>query len=96
MNGKKTMSVLLAGAMAAGMLAGCGSSSKSGTSSGSTSGSSTKLSMMLSGTESDSFVEGYRKIIDEFNKSNEYGVTIEPEFLNYDGFRCGAGYYLHI
>ncbi|MGN0256582.1 MAG: ABC transporter substrate-binding protein [Chordicoccus sp.] len=87
MNGKKTMSVLLAGAMAAVMLAGCGSSSKSGTSSGSTSGSSTKLSMMLSGTESDSFVEGYRKIIDEFNKSNEYGVTIEPEFLSTSDYK---------
>lgn len=35
------------------------------------------LTMMMNGTESDAQVEGYKKIIEKFNESNEYDATVE-------------------
>lgn len=88
MKAKKILSTVLAGVMAAGLLAGCGSSSSSGkTSSGSSKGDSKSMSIMLSGTESDSFVKGYRNIINKWNQSNKYGVTLKPEFLSTSDYK---------
>lgn len=40
------------------------------------------LTIMLNGTASDAYVEGYQRIIDAFNAENAYGVRIEPEFVS--------------
>ena len=77
----------MTGIMTISVLAGCGSSASESGNSESSEASGETLTMMLSGTESDSFVEGYRNLIDEFNKSNEYGVTIEPEFLSTSDYK---------
>ena len=42
---------------------------------------SEELNIMISGTVSDAYTEGYQKIIDAFNESNEYGVTVKPEYI---------------
>ena len=38
------------------------------------------ISLMLMGTEADSFVDDYVEIINNFNETNEYGVTVNAEF----------------
>ena len=35
------------------------------------------MTIMMNGSDSDAFMEGYRKIVDGFNESNEYGVKVE-------------------
>ncbi|MCR4746573.1 MAG: sugar ABC transporter substrate-binding protein [Lachnospiraceae bacterium] len=87
---KRIMALLMTGIMTISALSGCGSSESGSTGSAgseSSEAAGNTLSIMLSGTESDSFVEGYRNLIDEFNKSNEYGVTIEPEFLSTSDYK---------
>lgn len=79
---KKFTVCLLIGAMAASMLTGCGSNggSNGGSSDSSDSkadSSSETMTIMMNGSDSDAFMEGYRKIIDGFNESNEYGVKVE-------------------
>jgi raffinose/stachyose/melibiose transport system substrate-binding protein len=39
--------------------------------------SSETMTIMMNGSDSDAFMEGYRKIVDGFNESNEYGVKVE-------------------
>ena len=70
---KKFTVCLLIGAMAASMLTGCGSN---GSDSKADSSSET-MTIMMNGSDSDAFMEGYRKIVDGFNESNEYGVKVE-------------------
>ena len=85
---KRKIAVLLTGVLSLGLLAGCGSGSGSGDS-GSDAGSDSGevLTMMLNGAASDAYVEGYQKIVDEFNANNEYGVTIEPEFVSNSDYK---------
>lgn len=45
------------------------------------------LSMMLNGSASDVYVEGYRQLIDSFNENNEFNVKIEPEFVNNSDYK---------
>lgn len=72
---KKFTVCLLIGAMAASMLTGCGSNGGSSDSSDSKADSSSEtMTIMMNGSDSDAFMEGYRKIVDGFNESNEYGV----------------------
>lgn len=64
--------------MAASMLTGCGSNGGSSDSSDSKADSSSEtMTIMMNGSDSDAYMEGYRKIIDGFNESNEYGVKVE-------------------
>lgn len=75
---KKITVCLLIGAMAASMLTGCGSNGGSSDSSDSKADSSSEtMTIMMNGSDSDAYMEGYRKIIDGFNESNEYGVKVE-------------------
>ena len=75
---KKFTVCLLIGAMAASMLTGCGSNGGSSDSSDSKADSSSEtMTIMMNGSDSDAFMEGYRKIVDGFNESNEYGVKVE-------------------
>lgn len=43
--------------------------------------SGTVMSLSVSGTESDAYIQGLKKLVADFNAENEYGVTIETEFL---------------
>lgn len=75
---KKFTVCLLIGAMAASMLTCCGSNGGSSDSSDSKADSSSEtMTIMMNGSDSDAFMEGYRKIVDGFNESNEYGVKVE-------------------
>ena len=75
---KKFTVCLLIGAMVASMLTGCGSNGGSSDSSDSKADSSSEtMTIMMNGSDSDAYMEGYRKIIDGFNESNEYGVKVE-------------------
>lgn len=75
---KKFTVCLLIGAMAASMLTGCGINGGSSDSSDSKADSSSEtMTIMMNGSDSDAFMEGYRKIVDGFNESNEYGVKVE-------------------
>ena len=75
---KKFTVCLLIGAMAASMLTGCGSNGGISDSSDSKADSSSEtMTIMMNGSDSDAFMEGYRKIVDGFNESNEYGVKVE-------------------
>ena len=82
---KKGIAVLLTGALCLGLLTGCGKGSDDKSASKESEGKT--LSMMLNGASSDAYVEGYQKLIDEFNKSNEYGVTIKPEFVSNSDYK---------
>lgn len=79
---KKFTVCLLIGAMAASMLTGCGgsnggSSDASDAKESKEDSNSETLTIMMNGSDSDAYMEGYRKIIDGFNESNDYGVTVE-------------------
>lgn len=79
---KKFIVCLLIGAMAASMLTGCGrnnggSSDVSDAKESKEDSNSETLTIMMNGSDSDAYMEGYRKIIDGFNESNDYGVTVE-------------------
>ena len=75
---KKFTVCLLISAMVASMLTGCGSNGGSSDSSDSKADSSSEtMTIMMNGSDSDAFMEGYRKIVDGFNESNEYGVKVE-------------------
>lgn len=78
---------MAAGVLAVSMLAGCGGNAASSGEAQGESGEGQVLSMMLNGAASDAYVEGYQKIIDEFNKTNEYGVTIKPEFVSNSDYK---------
>lgn len=91
---KRVIAILLTGAMCIGLISGCGKSDAGGNDgdSGSDGNSAQQeggevLTMMLNGADSDAYVEGYRKIIDAFNADNEYGVTIEPEFVSNSDYK---------
>lgn len=45
------------------------------------------LTMMLNGAVSDVYAEGYKKLINEFNRTNEYGVIIQPEFVSNSDYK---------
>ena len=79
---KKFTVCLLIGAIAASMLTGCGgsnggSSDASDAKESKEDSNSETLTIMMNGSDSDAYMEGYRKIIDGFNESNDYGVTVE-------------------
>ena len=79
---KKFTVCLLIGAMAASVLTGCGgsnggSSDASDAKESKEDSNSETLTIMMNGSDSDAYMEGYRKIIDGFNESNDYGVTVE-------------------
>ena len=76
---KKFTVCLLIGAMAASMLTGWGGSNggSSDSSDSKADSSSETMTIMMNGSDSDAFMEGYRKIVDGFNESNEYGVKVE-------------------
>ena len=67
---KKFTVCLLIGAMAASMLTGCGgSNSKSeNTQEAKADDDLTKLTIMLNGSDSDAYMQGYRKVIENFNR----------------------------
>ena len=85
---KRKMAMLLTGILTLSLMAGCGSeSSVSSTVSNTGTKEGEVLTMMLNGADSDAYVEGYRKIIDAFNANNDYGVTIEPEFVSNSDYK---------
>ena len=85
---KKFTVCLLIGAMAASMLTGCGSNGGSSDSSDSKADSSSEtITIMMNGSDSDAFMEGYRKIIDGFNESNEYGVKAEIQNITNSDYK---------
>ena len=87
---KRAMVLALTGILTLGMFAGCGSSkeeAQGNTDTKTDSKDGEVLTMMLNGSDSDAYVEGYRKIIDAFNADNEYGVTIEPEFVSNSDYK---------
>ncbi|WP_461218095.1 ABC transporter substrate-binding protein [Lapidilactobacillus salsurivasis] len=86
MKQRKFFSALLVGILGATLLSACGGSPSS-KDAGNDSAKNEELSIMLSGSESDAFVDGYRKMIDKFNKINEYGVTVKPEFLSSSDYK---------
>ena len=45
------------------------------------------LTMMLNSSASDSQTAGYKKIIDDFNANNEYGVTVEATFYSNSDYK---------
>ncbi|HAX51405.1 ABC transporter substrate-binding protein [Muricomes intestini] len=84
---KRGIAILLTGALCLGLLAGCGNKGNADSSSSKDSKEGEVLSMMLNGAASDAYVEGYQKLIDAFNESNEYGVTIKPEFVSNSDYK---------
>lgn len=96
---KRLLVVLLCLAMIAGLFTGCGNSSSSDksdttkTATGDPSKTATvkkqggELTAMCNGTESDSYLPAYKKIVDEFNKTNEYGVTVKMEFYENEQYK---------
>lgn len=45
------------------------------------------ITMLTAATPSDSFYYGFQKIIDDFNATNEYGVTIQCDFVSTPDFK---------
>lgn len=45
------------------------------------------LTMMLNGAVTDVYAEGYQKLISEFNRTNDYGVIIQPEFVSNSDYK---------
>lgn len=86
---KKLFAVAMTGILSFGLLAGCGGNGNENTEKQDEGGSkeSEVLTMMLNGAASDAYTEGYQKIIDAFNADNEYGVTIEPEFVSNSDYK---------
>lgn len=89
---RKKLALFLMGTMCLSMLTGCGGKGGSGSAENTDkeigkSEDKEILSMMLNGSASDAYVEGYQKIIDEFNKTNEFGVMIEPEFVSNSDYK---------
>ena len=85
---KKFTVCLLIGAMVASMLTGCGSNGGSSDSSDSKADSSSEtMTIMMNGSDSDAFMEGYRKIVDGFNESNEYGVKAEIQNITNSDYK---------
>ena len=79
--------------LAAAMITGCGMTSGSGSATTASSGaaqadstsggeSDSTLDIILVGTESDAYVPGYKKIMDDFSANNEYGVTVNYQFIS--------------
>ncbi|HHV10120.1 MAG TPA: extracellular solute-binding protein [Clostridiales bacterium] len=91
---KRLAALLLCITMAAGLLAGCG---KGNTGSQDTGGSGSvdaegkkqggELTAMCVGTESDTYLPAYKAIVDEFNKTNEYGVTVNMGFYENEQYK---------
>lgn len=81
---KKFTVCLLIGAMAASMLTGCGgSNSKSENKQEAKADDDlTKLTIMLNGSDSDAYMQGYRKVIENFNKTNDMGVIVESQNIS--------------
>lgn len=80
---KKLVSMLLAGVMTVSMLAGCGSSGESAAEPDSDdSAGETTLSLWTVFTGSDGDV--LREIIDNYNETNEDGVTVEVDIMDND------------
>lgn len=75
---KKLTALFLALAMCL-SLAACGGSSSGGSGNGGSSDDNV-MSLSVSGTESDAYTKAIKDLVEEFNASNEFGVTIEPEF----------------
>lgn len=84
------ISVVMAAMMAAGCGMTSGSSSTGSADASSDSGSAetaasgegaTTISLMLNGSTADQQIPGYEKLIEEFNASNEYGVTVTYELV---------------
>lgn len=84
---KRAIAILLTGVLTLGLLAGCGKEESQDNGADKSSGDVKVLTMMLNGADSDAYVEGYRKIIDAFNADNEYGVTVEPEFVSNSDYK---------
>lgn len=76
---KKLAAYLLIGLMTAGVLTGCGNDSSGDSADAESNGGSETLTIMLNGSESDAYIEGYRKVIENFNENNELGVTVESQ-----------------
>lgn len=78
---KRKIALLLTLGLSLNLLTGCGGNTSTGSADNEAANGGDTMSLMVSGTESDAYTQGIKKVIEEFNSSNEYGVTIEPEFL---------------
>ncbi len=99
---KKLISLMLCLAMIAAMATGCGSKSET-TATNEVAGTETaaatettevaekpqggEITAMCVGTESDTYLEDYQSIIDDFNANNEYGVTVKMEFYENEQYK---------
>ncbi len=85
---KKLLALILALAMCLSLVA-CGSSSTSdsSTTGDSASGDGETLEIMMVGTTSDAYIEGYNQVISDFNETNEYGVTVEVEYISNSDYK---------
>lgn len=88
MKKKRVLALLLTTVMGLGLLTGCGGSGSSSESADSKDAEEGKtLSMMCIGTTADAYMEGYQSIIDSFNENNEFGVTVDAEFVSNSDYK---------
>lgn len=81
---KKKLAILLITTLTLGLCA-CGSNGSDTTEAKKS--DDNVITIMFSGTESDAYTQGEKELVDEFNKTNTYGVTIEAEFLASDDYK---------
>lgn len=88
MKKKRVLALLLTTVMGLGLLTGQygGSGSSSEVDSKDAEEGKT-LSMMCIGTTADAYMEGYQSIIDSFNENNEFGVTVDAEFVSNSDYK---------
>lgn len=82
---KRRIALLMAVSLIAGLMTGCGSSTKDSDAAEKKMGET--LTFMCNGSDAEPYVEGYKKICEDFSANNEYGVTVEVEFYQNDDFR---------
>lgn len=69
-------------------LAACGGTPSSGTASAENAATDGDvMHMMIVGSAADQYRPGYEKIISDFNANNEYGATVEVEFVSNSDYK---------
>ena len=96
---KKFIAILLCLVVAAGMFGGCkaggdksqptkaGTESKTKEDAKADTKKGEELTAICVGTESDTYLSAYKSIVEDFNKTNQYGVTINMEFYENEQYK---------
>lgn len=82
---KKLLALVLALVMCL-SLAACSKGGDTATDGSNASGGE-EMDFMIVGTAADTYVPGYEKVISDFNETNEYGVTINVEFISNSDYK---------